>query len=548
MSTVVTIDSTAFELEAGKAYLFADNSGAETLYKYQLASGTIGNITTGVLTALGVKVADLPVIVYQADLLNSLNETISSVDGVTVANDGKGSASVEYVKRSVSTKLEKAEFLTKTAVMEKKIADLEENGGSGTPGSQSPAGPSITEIYNTTDTTAQVAVTDGTCYRYKLPLSSLVVSSVERGLKGSSMLFKCQNRSALADPSVVKIGALGHWYYNDDNEFVNNYTAPHEWTMAVVDGTVSGTARVYEASFTGDDPGIEDPNNSGHVGGVQSDSASWLLRCAFNTAANRWQITGSYSYTLPGEDLFIVTLATANGQTVDVPLTKQDEFSGEACILYRNADWDLSLVAYDIGYQEYYGTALIKGSFYYSPNMGAYPSFWSNVLVDFPNAWMNGMNTVLNSNKSAFDNNTTVTHGGVTYNTLSNSNSASHWCYTETSVGSTVSDTGVIMQADVGVTEIGTDTWAAVDGGAYLPGGYGANEAGSGGDGLVPSLRNAYVDISQNTISLPPSITFPASLNKIEDKVFEANKAYFVSFWNNLLTIKEVTLGSTGEV
>ena len=86
------------------------------------------------------------------------------------------------------------------------------------------------------------------------------------------------------------------------------------------------------------------------------------------------------------------------------------------------------------------------------------------------------------------------------------------------------------------------------DGGAYLPGGYGANEAGSGGDGLVPSLRNAYVDISQNTISLPPSITFPASLNKIEDKVFEANKAYFVSFWNNLLTIKEVTLGSTGEV
>ena len=548
MSTVVTIDSTAFELEAGKAYLFADNSGAETLYKYQLASGTTGNINTGVLTALGVKVADLPVIVYQADLLNCLNETISSVDGVTVANDGKGSASVEYVKRSVSTKLEKAEFLTKTAVMEKKIADLEENGGSGTPGSQSPAGPSITEIYNTTDTTAQVAVTDGTCYRYKLPLSSLVVSSVERGLKGSSMLFKCQNRSSLADPSVVKIGALGHWYYNDDNEFVNNYTAPHEWTMAVVDGTVSGTARVYEASFTGDDPGIEDPNNSGHVGGVQSDSASWLLRCAFNTAANRWQITGSYSYTLPGEDLFVVTLATANGQTVDVPLTKQDEYSGEPCILYRNADWDLSLVSYDIGYGEYSGTALIKGSFYESPNMGDYPRFWNNVIADFPWVMSNYMNTVLNSNKSAFDNNVTVTHGGVTYTTFSNSNSASHWCYTETSVGTTVSDTGVIMQADVGVTEIGTDTWAAVDGGAYLPGGYGANEAGSGGDGLVPSLRNAYVDISQNTISLPPSITFPASLNKIEDKVFEANKAYFVSFWNNLLTIKEVTLGSTGEV
>ena len=547
MSTVVTIDSTAFELEAGKAYLFADNSGAETLYKYQLASGTTGNINTGVLTALGVKVADLPVIVYQADLLNSLNETISSVDGVTVANDGKGSASVEYVKRSVSTKLEKAEFLTKTAVMEKKIADLEENGGSNTPG-QSPAEPSITEIYNTTDTTAQVAVTDGTCYRYKLPLSSLVVSSVERGLKGSSMLFKCQNRSALADPSAVKIGALGHWYYNDDNEFVNNYTAPHEWTMAVVDGTVSGTARVYEASFTGDDPGIEDPNNSGHVGGVQSDSASWLLRCAFNTTANRWQITGSYSYTLPGEDLFVVTLATANGQTVDVPLTKQNEFSGGAGILYSNADWDLRLVAYDIGDTEYYGTALIKGSFYYSPYMGEYQRFWSNVLVDFPNKWMTGVSTALNSNKSAFDNNVTVTHGGVTYTTLSNSNSASHWCYTETTVGSTVSDSGVIMQADVGVTEIGTNTWTAVDGGAYLPGGYGANEAGSGGDGLVPSLRNAYVDISQNTITLPPSITFPASLNKIEDKVFEANKAYFVSFWNNLLTVKEVTLGSTGEV
>ena len=547
MSTVVTIDSTALELEAGKAYLFADNSGVETLYKYQLASGTTGNITTGVLTALGVSVDSLPVIVYQADLLRCLNETISSVDGVTVANDGKASASVEYVKRSVSNKLDKAEFLTKTAVMEKKIADLEENGGgSSNPGS-TPAPSSVTEIYNTTDTTATVAVEDGKCYRYKLPLSSLVVSSVERGLTGSSMLFKCQNRSSLADPSVVKIGAFGHWYYNDDNEFVNNYTAPHEWTMAVVDGTVAGTARVYEASFTGADPGIEDPNNAGHVGGVQSDSASWLLRCAFNTTANRWQITGSYSYTIPGEDLFVVTLATAGGQTINVPLTKQAEYNGSPCILYSNDDWDLRVVAFDIGDSEYAGIALIKGSFYESPYMGDYTTFMNNCLA--AEYWWYDISKLLNSNKSSFDGDgVTVTHGGVTYTTFSNSNSASHWCYTETTVGATVSDSGVIMQADVGVTEIGTNTWAAVDGGAYLPGGYGANEAGSGGDGLVPSLRNAYVDISQNTITLPPSITFPASLNKIEDKVFEANKAYFVSFWNNLLTVKEVTLGSTGEV
>jgi hypothetical protein len=111
-----------------------------------------------------------------------------------------------------------------------------------------------------------------------------------------------------------------------------------------------------------------------------------------------------------------------------------------------------------------------------------------------------------------------------------------------------VSGSNVIMAAAVGETEIGTNTWASVHGGAYLPGGYGDNDPSIGGDGLIPSLRNAYVDIQQDTILLAPSVQFPASLNTVETKVFEANKAYFVSFWNNLLTVKEVALGSTGEV
>lgn len=541
MSTVVTIDSTALELEAGKAYLFADNSGAETLYKYQLASGTTGNITTSVLTALGVSVDSLPVIVYQADLLRCLNETISSVDGVTIANDGKASASVEYVKRSVSNKLDKAEFLTKTAVMEKRIADLEgDDDGSPTPGGTT-APSSITEIYDTTNTTATVAVEDGKCYRFKQPLANLVVSSVERGLVGSSMLFKCQNRAGLADPTVVKIGAYGHWYYNSDNEFVDNYTAPHEWSLVPVDMTATGTNRVYRASFTGKDPGIEDPNNQGCAGGINTTNADWVLECKFDTTANRWQITGSYSYVLPGPETLVVTLApNGDGDPVEVVLTKVNDSPNSfwTGILYRNEEWDISLVRYATEGGEY-GMALVTGSqykYYGSTGDALFNSVKLHANLE-DHSVANFLSTY--GSDTLFSN--CIHKNGVEYN-------RSTGMRLDHAQNESVSGSNVIMAAAVGETEISTNTWASVHGGAYLPGGYGDNDPSIGGDGFVPSLRNAYVDIQQDTILLAPSVQFPASLNTVETKVFEANKAYFVSFWNNLLTVKEVALGSTGEV
>lgn len=283
MSTVVTIDSTALELEAGKAYLFADNSGVETLYKYQLASGTTGNINTGVLTALGVDVDSLPVIVYQADLLNCLNEIISSVDGVTVAHSNKAAASVEYVKRSVSTKLDKSEYLTKTAVIEQKISDLETNGGGS--GGTTVVESGITEVYNTVDTSASLSVEDGKCYRFQQPLTQLTVTNVARGLKGSSIMFVCANNTTVvSDVTQVVIGASN----------IYNSAEQYSWSIPATSLVATGTDRVFTKSFEGPEPGTDE--------GIRSETASWVYTCSFNTANNRWEIYGTCTFNVGSED------------------------------------------------------------------------------------------------------------------------------------------------------------------------------------------------------------------------------------------------------
>ena len=124
MSAVVVIDSTSLEIPSGHAYLFADTSSESTVYKYQISTGTPHELTVGVLNALGVAPSSLPKLVLQSDLLDALSKTISSTTGVTVAHENKGSVSASYVERKVGNKVNKADFLTKIAVLEQKLADV----------------------------------------------------------------------------------------------------------------------------------------------------------------------------------------------------------------------------------------------------------------------------------------------------------------------------------------------------------------------------------------------------------------------------------------
>lgn len=122
MSTVDTMDPTTFAVPSGQALLYTEVIGNETLYKYKLQSGTTGAVTTAILAALGVKEANLPVLVYQADLLSCLNEAFASVADLTIATSTK--ASIDYVKKTAATKVNKSDYLTRMA-QTPTFADLE---------------------------------------------------------------------------------------------------------------------------------------------------------------------------------------------------------------------------------------------------------------------------------------------------------------------------------------------------------------------------------------------------------------------------------------
>lgn len=115
MSTVDIMDPTTFEVPSGQALLYAEVSGNETIYKYKLTSGSTGTVNTSILAALAVKSADLPVLVYQADLLGCLNESFATVADLTIATSTK--ASVDFVKKVAAQKVNKADFLTRLTKM-----------------------------------------------------------------------------------------------------------------------------------------------------------------------------------------------------------------------------------------------------------------------------------------------------------------------------------------------------------------------------------------------------------------------------------------------
>ena len=113
MPTVDTLDPETFEVPSNQALLYSETSGSDTLYKYKLSSGSTGTVTTAILSALGVKAADLPVLVYREDLLNCLNESFATVADLTIATSTK--ASTEFVKKVAATKVNKSEYLTRMA-------------------------------------------------------------------------------------------------------------------------------------------------------------------------------------------------------------------------------------------------------------------------------------------------------------------------------------------------------------------------------------------------------------------------------------------------
>ena len=122
MSTVDTMEPTTFTVPSGQALLYTEVSGSETLYKYKLSSGATGTVSTAILTALGVKVSELPVLIYRTNLLACLNESFATVAELTIATGTK--ASIDYIKKIAATKVSKSDFLTRMALTPTK-SDLE---------------------------------------------------------------------------------------------------------------------------------------------------------------------------------------------------------------------------------------------------------------------------------------------------------------------------------------------------------------------------------------------------------------------------------------
>lgn len=114
MSLTVS-DPATYTVPSGQALLFTETENENTVYKYKLSSGSIGTTTLAIIKALDVKPAELPCLVYSADLLSCMNENFVSAGEMTIALAQK--ASVKYVKQLADQKVSKATFLSTIAEM-----------------------------------------------------------------------------------------------------------------------------------------------------------------------------------------------------------------------------------------------------------------------------------------------------------------------------------------------------------------------------------------------------------------------------------------------
>ena len=119
----LTVDIATYIPGENLALVYTENDA----FFYKNHAGETAAVAAEALKVLGVKVANLPCLVFEEDLLDAASKTVADTSNVTVALGVK--ASTKYVQQLAKQKVNKSDFLTAVANIESKQAATDEQVG-----------------------------------------------------------------------------------------------------------------------------------------------------------------------------------------------------------------------------------------------------------------------------------------------------------------------------------------------------------------------------------------------------------------------------------
>lgn len=102
-------DPATYVVPDDQALLYSETIEGATTYKYKLSVGSTGAINLSILSALSLKPADLPCLVFTADLLRCLNSNFASIADLAISLASR--ASIDFVKQLAALKVNKSQYL-----------------------------------------------------------------------------------------------------------------------------------------------------------------------------------------------------------------------------------------------------------------------------------------------------------------------------------------------------------------------------------------------------------------------------------------------------
>lgn len=576
----VTVDAFIQELDIEPIDVYSKDDSA---LRYRLSNGVTGSISDNILSIFGIRnTSALPKLVNQSDLLVYLSTQIADMTNLISATHKKHHASTEFINLSLKNKANRIESIenNQSSISRDKalVEMINEN--------------TMSEDYDTTSYTASISrLTDGKCYRYKNPLQSLIIASVERGLKGSAVMFTAGNISSNVPATSINIGA---WKLTglDDAEW-ELIREKVSWNLPCVNLSDSGQNRVYRLATTGyigydATKTLFGFGNGDYPGYNTQQTANYTFECkcypTVSAAAtpyaptgargtNRWMITSTYSYVVNGVTKTTGPLVFAYANANDV------ENVQDVTWVVNDGEGSLTSV--------YDGTSFLD----FSNINGGYSGFavegqkrdWYRYYIKLTDAEDKFL--VSSGDATEYD----VINYDVTENRVFDSSDESWIALDYCQGNSPVSEIDDIWESDE------NDLYRLTDGLEFLaipyvpaftgfiaqkclPQGAGYwimtqanildsyrglidssvgmswnewyyNEEYEARD-IYPVFRDCFVEVVNNTTTGEPTISLPNTVHvaKIDDALSSSSpslgKSYCISFWNNVMTAIEITLGS----
>ena len=150
-------------------------------------------------------------------------------------------------------------------------------------------------IDQSADLIVNIPVLSGGCrYKFTQPKNKIIIGEAKTDVDEAEIYVKFTNDYTISGiTSALTIGGFAG-KCDEDTGWNFDYADRKAWTLTQTDPTAEGTDRVFQTTFTGYDPGYTDKDS--WSAGYDTETASWTMRCWFDSTEKQWVIVNSYSY------------------------------------------------------------------------------------------------------------------------------------------------------------------------------------------------------------------------------------------------------------